>query len=275
MDKFILIEPTDTEIDFYVKLWKRECDEDNHQLFTAGDTKEIDIASLLFNDKDTNYFIKDDGIGKMIKKKNYSLAVKTIDDVYSTQLKDGLKDAQDLINKKLVNQIRNEIKKVRNVEDKKESYKCRGKIVDLIADGKKQGTNNRYSFATKFCSFLAPDLFPIFDSISSSLIYQYLTEPVGDYRESFKVSKSSMGLYSYYLYVYDKFVEKYRINRGYKKVDIFLWMYGKAISNYWDNLGIITYSTSLYTSSDNKRAKSIIRKMEKSLESDKKTQNNA
>ena len=275
MDKFRLIKPTDDEIDFYCSLWDRSCKIKERKLFTAGDTTKIDIESLLFDGKDTKYIDEDNRIREYIEKEEYGSAVETIDKVYSTQLKqrNGLEETKQLINN-LVKGIRDEINEVRNSGDIIESYKNRGRIVDKIAKSNKTDVNNRYSFATKFCSFLAPDLFPIFDSISSTLIYSYQTDPVGSKKKN-KVSKENMGLYSYYLYIYDQFIENYEITKCYKMVDVFLWMYGKAISNYWDNLGIITYSTSLYTSSDNKRAESIIEKMEESLKSDKKTQNNA
>ena len=92
-----------------------------------------------------------------------------------------------------------------------------------------------YSFATKVFSFL-DDKYPIIDSIVTTLLDEY--EYMG------KISpRSKWGDYDLYNKNYNNFKKAFGLdNLSSKKIDKFLWTYGKIIDAYWVDMGVLRFS---------------------------------
>ena len=80
-----------------------------------------------------------------------------------------------------------------------------------------------YSFATKYCSFHQPDLYPIYDSIVDKILKAYQrqdtfsSQPLGDLKD-----------YRRFKEVLQEFVISYELEGlGFRELDCFLHDYGK------------------------------------------------
>lgn len=127
----------------------------------------------------------------------------------------------------------------------------------VIRKDKKTYVKSRtyYVFATKFCSFHQPKLFPIVDSTVRKLLCDFLNGKKGDHactdrsKPSITLTKlSCIDQYSLYKEAVCMFMkwyeslganEEYRL-RCFKKADMFLWTYNK----YWDDVQRIIEETS-------------------------------
>jgi len=101
-------------------------------------------------------------------------------------------------------------------------------VVDQIANltiktKKKEKKRRNYSFATKYCSFHQPDLFPIYDSIVDKILKAYQrqdkfsSQPLGDLKG-----------YRRFKEVLEDFVKRYDLRGlGFRELDCFLHDYGK------------------------------------------------
>ena len=101
----------------------------------------------------------------------------------------------------------------------------------------KGGTRNNYSFATKYCAYHRPTLFPIYDKIVSDIFlslfrngklngYSYTnrqkTKKSGHY--TLKAFSNNLKNYSFYKTVYDQFITQYDLSSfSYRQVDSYLW----------------------------------------------------
>lgn len=104
------------------------------------------------------------------------------------------------------------------------------------------GEKNNYSFATKFCSFSKPELYPIYDSLVSNVLKNYKT-----YQSDKKLSRlfkdvdytkvDDLKKYETFRKVIDLLIEK--SNSSYKDLDHFLWFYGKRYSLFISYLEIL------------------------------------
>jgi hypothetical protein len=97
-------------------------------------------------------------------------------------------------------------------------------LVDEIATVKVHGKIRRnYSFASKYCSWHAPHIYPIYDSFVDRLLWAYQKQ------ENFATFKREELLrYVRYREILDKFREHYALKQfGYKDLDKFLWLYGR------------------------------------------------
>lgn len=96
-----------------------------------------------------------------------------------------------------------------------------------ICDGK-----NYFSFATKYCCFANPDMYPIFDSLSIKAL-RIFNESKSFYDEKIDFEKLRDGkLYEDYRKIVDGFIEKFGLEYeelSYKDLDKFLWLVGKNI----------------------------------------------
>ena len=99
-------------------------------------------------------------------------------------------------------------------------------ITEINRQGKNTSYNNKiYSFATKFCSFINPSSYRIFDRFSSNLLYMFLSIKGDD------IELKQLGKYSYFIQKYGDFLEKYELPKDKNRdIDIFLWMYGKVLA---------------------------------------------
>jgi len=97
-------------------------------------------------------------------------------------------------------------------------------LVDEIAVVQVRGKIRRnYSFASKYCSWHAPHIYPIYDSFVDQLLWAYQRR---DEFADFK--RNDLLQYAHYREVLDKFREHYELRQfGYKDLDKFLWLYGR------------------------------------------------
>ena len=99
-------------------------------------------------------------------------------------------------------------------------------VVDRIArvtiNGKQR---NNYSFATKYCNFHNTDAYPIYDSYVVKILTAYKKQDAfGEFREP------ELKDYSRFKQVLDQYKHFYGLREiSLKKLDIFLWGYGKEI----------------------------------------------
>ncbi len=254
-----LITPDSPLIDFYNNLWKgTELQSYETSLLCYGEADTTmekitinDIRPLVYEySKDDGTYKNtdfkngdkkiDDAIKKAEKNNSFSDVVTKINAIYHTRTS---RSVVDTLNSNW-NDISEKIAKARSEKDIVKSRVKRNEIIDIIADG--NGKANRYSFATKFCSFVSQDLFPIFDSVSSTLLYAYLRD------SGYTINRDYLGLYRYYLEAYDTFIDEFNLQgKTYKEIDKFLWLYGTAISKSAQSTCLVEFSSPKYISKEN------------------------
>ncbi len=95
-------------------------------------------------------------------------------------------------------------------------------IATVTINGK---TRRFYSFASKYCSWHAPDAYPIYDSYVERLIWAYAIQQRFDQFE-----RADLQDYPKYRNVIDSFREHYGLELfDFKSLDKFLWSYGKEL----------------------------------------------
>lgn len=118
---------------------------------------------------------------------------------------------------------------------------CSIKNLDLLLDegdinavnliGKTtEGINSAYVFASKYCHFHNSSSFAIFDSNS----WLTLSEISNKHSFSEVLSKTStMDFISYKRFIncLNEFIGCFKINKSYKDVDKYLWLYGKELND--------------------------------------------
>jgi hypothetical protein len=82
-----------------------------------------------------------------------------------------------------------------------------------------------YSFATKYCSWHAPDFYPIFDGFVGRILWAYQTrDRYADFR------REEMVQYEVYKTIHNSFRQHYGLmDFTPKQVDKFLWLHGKQL----------------------------------------------
>lgn len=120
-------------------------------------------------------------------------------------------------------------------------------LVDDVADVK--GCGVLYSFASKYCSFHRPDVYPIYDSnVCESLRYfcRDATDEDGESALPSKIFKKlALGKnnrdYLRYVSAVNAFIDTFGLKIGgkydYKKVDAYLWKIGREIKKGCESLG--------------------------------------
>jgi len=88
------------------------------------------------------------------------------------------------------------------------------------------GTKSRrtYSFATKYCSWHRPDVYPIYDQFVGKALLAYAA------RSDFAAfTTADLTSYGAFLRIVEAFVNHYQLQAcSLKEVDYFLWFYGRA-----------------------------------------------
>lgn len=244
-----LIEPNALLVEFYNKLWSGiELQSYKTHILRYGEANSS-MSSLTINDVRPLVYDSDKGITsfkdgdkeitnaieKAKTNNEFGEVVTRINGIYHTRTS---RNVVDTLNSNW-DEIKKSISSIKSENDAKESRKKRNDVIDIIADGK--GKSNRYSFATKFCSFVSSDLFPIFDSVSSTLLYAYLKD------SGYNINRDYMGIYRYYLEAYDTFIEEFHLQgKSYKEIDKYLWLYGTAISKCTQSTCLISFSSPSY-----------------------------
>ena len=99
-------------------------------------------------------------------------------------------------------------------------------LVNDVADVTLGGSARRcYSFASKYCSWHKPQAYPIYDSFVDRLLWAY------QQRDAFSVfRRKDLQDYPTYKRVLDDFRSAFGLKRlGLRKLDKFLWLYGKEL----------------------------------------------
>jgi hypothetical protein len=97
-------------------------------------------------------------------------------------------------------------------------------VVDAIARIDLNGKRRRnYSFATKYCHWHLPEVYPIYDSYVERLLWAYQQQ---DRFATFQ--REAMQDYAQYKATHEQFRQYYHLTAfTVKQVDKFLWRYGK------------------------------------------------
>lgn len=230
-----LIEPNESRVDYYIKLWEKgDAVSEPIGLF---ENKELADDDKYIDSNEARIFFKDIKEGEVLLDHAFSalsandpvatqIAVLLLDKIYSTQLKAPFTVA---------NLIHEEIKK--GLLDAIKYEDDLDKVIDKIArimKGENSALENYktyiYSFATKFCSRVCPNKYPVFDGYVAYLLDYYVQESKDTKR---------FGKYSCFVKAYDKLKEKYKLEGfSYKDIDKFMWTYGKALNKFaekWNN----------------------------------------
>jgi hypothetical protein len=99
-------------------------------------------------------------------------------------------------------------------------------LVDEIALINIEGNRRRnYSFASKYCHWHQPEIYPIYDSFVDHLLWAYREQ------DNFMMFKRiELQQYSQYKEVIKRFREFFELTRfDFKELDKFLWGYGKEL----------------------------------------------
>jgi hypothetical protein len=99
-------------------------------------------------------------------------------------------------------------------------------VVDEIARITLKGKQKRnYSFATKYCSWHRPEIYPIFDSYVERLLWAYRQQ---DRFAGYK--RGETWHYPRYVEIVEQFRTRYGLSEfGFKELDKFLWQYGMEV----------------------------------------------
>lgn len=112
-------------------------------------------------------------------------------------------------------------------------------VMDLTLE---VGEKNNYSFATKFCSFSNPDMYPIYDSLIVSVLNNYQKNQLDKklsklFRDVNYTKAGDLKEYEVFRNVIDLLKEK--SDSSYKDLDHFLWFYGKRYNLFTSYLEIL------------------------------------
>lgn len=216
-------------INEYNDLWDSTLNKYNYKVHISDDSKESIIENGI-SEEDWKSIRQGEVLLESLFKKmkdkrdleSIQIAVIALDSIYHTQLDDALLAARNIY---YLDKEGGLLDDIINAED----ISCKKNVIKKITEINKDYINkNIYSFATKFCSFCNSTKYPIIDKYSATLIYKYLIQ----FEE--KVVKKRMGDYVYYIESYNKFISLCRFPTDeeidYKKIDRFLWTYGKLLS---------------------------------------------
>ena len=216
-----LLTPNPELVDIFNSFWPNPPAQLCMKLFEDGE--EIDISDYIPQFSD--YSTKDALINIH---KNVLDFLEQINSTYSTRVNDVFK----------INQKLREI----GILDKNtfKSFVSEGRLsLPEFVNLCKQATGKyTYSYATKVFSFIDPSRFPIIDSFVVTMLSEY------DYEGDGKTLRTKWGDYSAFKANYDCFMRAFGLeNYTYKQIDRFLWTYGKILSDYWSNMGVLSFES--------------------------------
>lgn len=144
------------------------------------------------------------------------IKVLALDNFYST----NLNEKQIIIIANLIIQNRDIDKQIENGEPS---------VVDYIGKTK-PGIKNAYVFASKYCSFHKPDKYIIFDKYSWTAMHDLYDKGIIESSIP-KYGSKSMDFDAYKLYCYcmNELKKDCFLDKSYKEIDEFLWVYGKDL----------------------------------------------
>ncbi len=217
MIRIKLVTPTRELVEVFNSFWTSVPVTTVVKLFEDDD--DIDISKYI------EQFKKYDGEDKkIVEEEELQEFLEKINSVYHTRVS-GI----DLIVKKLKEQgIDNKDNFTKRIKDGELT------LPKFVAFCKEATGKYPYSFASKVFSFIAEEKYPIIDSFVATLLNAY------EYDR--KKAKSTWGDYSQYIDNYIEFMRHFGIEGlSFKKVDKFLWTYAKILSDYWSDMGVLSY----------------------------------
>lgn len=183
--------------------------------FDSEEKEKEDILNDIFKER----FPKNNNLTEIVIKTS------ALNSLYSTRIRnvDIIKLAKHIKEKNI--DVR--LEEIKSISDAKKAIK----LVERIGKTPK-GPNgmkkNALSFASKYCSFHRPDVFPIYDGYTK-IILRELNEKYNYYGE--KVPKE-IESYSKYYDIYNSFIDFFKLSEfSYKEIDKYLWKKGKDIIN--------------------------------------------
>ena len=217
MTKMKLITPTCERVEIFNSFWTPTPFSTVEKLFE--DEEKIDLSKYL------GQFREYGEIDKVItEKSDLREFLEEINSVYHTRV-----SGTDSIVKKLkglgINSKDDLAEKIRNGELA---------LPEFVACCKDATGNYAYSFASKVFSFIDENAYPIIDSFVATLLETYEYDG--------KTAKSKWGDYSQYVDNYNASKRQFGLTGlSFKKIDKFLWTYAKILSDYWSDLGVLSY----------------------------------
>ncbi len=98
--------------------------------------------------------------------------------------------------------------------------------IALLEVGNNKKRRN-YSFASKYCHWHQPNIYPIYDSYVENIIWKYRKQD----KNFMMFKRTELQQYERYKEIIDGFREHYRLTKfNYRQIDKFLWMYSKRPS---------------------------------------------
>jgi hypothetical protein len=175
-----------------------------------------------YNEKfesDKRYYVADQAIIKLFKHfnenkdiKDIILKIAVINDLYSTNIFATFKMAEHILSLNIDSVLTKGDPEVVN------------KIAKVTISNKPK---NFYSFATKYCNWHNQSKYVIYDSFVEKILKAYRKQTkFCDFKDA------DLRDYSKFLAVLKKFREYFKLEEfDFKKIDKFLWMYGKEVFN--------------------------------------------
>lgn len=105
------------------------------------------------------------------------------------------------------------------------------RIARVTLNGK---VRNNYSFASKYCSWHRPDVYPIYDGFVGGLIWAYRKHcQFADFKQK------ELGDYPRFRDIIVQFMDHFGLGQfGFKELDKFLWLYGKYRDDIFKKYGL-------------------------------------
>ncbi|MCR4716625.1 MAG: hypothetical protein K5656_05550, partial [Lachnospiraceae bacterium] len=217
MEKMELITPNCDIVDIFNSFWTDEPKTTLVKLFK--DDVEVDISKYITQFKE--YGSKDDDI---IGQQGLLEYLNAINSVYHTRVSGIESIVKELESQGIDSKLRLE-ETIKNGEMS---------LPTFVKYCQKVTGKYTYSFASKVFSFVDEKNYPIIDSFVATLLDTYEYEG--------KISKSKWGNYSQYINNYNAFRNHFGLTKKtYKDIDKFLWTYAKILSDYWSDLGVLSY----------------------------------
>ncbi|MBE0682593.1 MAG: hypothetical protein IH589_11830 [Anaerolineales bacterium] len=170
-------------------------------------------------DNDNNLVLVEDVLSELLEKypsndvlRNVLIKATVLNSLYSTNIYAIVRTAQSIVRQNI------------DVDLRGGSLEVVEKIARVEVGGK---TRTNYSFASKYCHWHRPEMYPIYDSYVDQLLWAY---HVQHQFEDFK--QADLRYYPRYKEIIESFRKHYSLTKfGLKDLDKFLWGYGREYAN--------------------------------------------
>ncbi len=181
------------------------------------ETPSVEVVQKYIDEFNNNreFVVVEDTLSELFRKypRNQSLQeilIKStvLNSLYNTNIYAIVKMADHILNKNMDSRLQ------------VGSLELVAEIAYIEIEGK---IRNNYSFASKYCHWHKPDIYPIYDSYIDQLLWQYQKQ--GDVM---RFTRAALRDYPRYKEIVESFRKKYGLVQfSFKELDKFLWMRGK------------------------------------------------